>query len=130
MVAWVWLFFWRMDARPVLPWLHCFYGHARLATHWHAVDPNLVLAALVGVLDAKNLTIHLEIAVHAYLPFGFGTWWLNKTATHLTVHRGRHQVSTWVQGRPESVSLDLRTPPQSCCRVDDLHRAFVATLHR
>ena len=45
------------------------------------IDPKFVMATLEGRLDAKYLTIYLECTVHAYLPIGFGTWWLNNPHT-------------------------------------------------
>ena len=41
------------------------------------VNPNFVVATLVGGLDAKDVTINLECTVHADVPLGFGTWWLD-----------------------------------------------------
>ena len=40
--------------------------------------PYFILATLVSRLDSKDIMINIECAVHADMPFGFGSWWLDK----------------------------------------------------
>ena len=70
---------------PVLS-LHGCIGHSvaidQPRVSVQEVNPNFVVATLVGGPDAKDVTINLAGTVHADVPLGFGTWWLDN-ATHI-----------------------------------------------
>ena len=62
----------------------CEYGIGRPAERWRVKggSPNLVVAALVSVSNAENITIDFESAMAAYLPSVFGGLMSPHTSAH------------------------------------------------
>ena len=56
------------------------------------VNPNFVVATLVGGLDAKDVTINIECTVHADVPLGFGTGHVEASAPSRTHTGFRYRV--------------------------------------
>ena len=61
------------------------------------MNPDLVVATLVGKSDPKNFMIHFERTAHANMPLSLGTGWIDEpTHTHRPILLERHLVPTMV----------------------------------